>query len=131
MKFSESAYKTMEKIKKFNCDKIYDNEKIQPTTRYFKVVMNEIFYTLKKAYNGTSTVKTIRKMKRYYPFLSEEFSNWLETYSNSIDRNEDNYCNKVIYDLNDINNYLRAIIDYMSGMTDQYIVRIYNEIVSF
>lgn len=131
LKFSESAYKTMEKIKKFNYDKIYDNEKIQPTIRYFKVVMNEIFYTLKKAYNGTSTVKTIRKMKRYYPFLSEEFSNWLETYSNSIDRNEDNYCNKVIYDLNDINNYLRAIIDYMSGMTDQYIVRIYNEIVSF
>lgn len=131
LKFSESAYRTMEKIKKFNYDKIYDNEKIQPTIRYFKVVMNEIFYTLKKAYNGTSTVKTIRKMKRYYPFLSEEFSNWLETYSNSIDRNEDNYCNKVIYDLNDINNYLRAIIDYMSGMTDQYIVRIYNEIVSF
>lgn len=93
--------------------------------------MNEIFYTLKKAYNGISTVKTIRKMKRYYPFLSEEFSNWLETYSNSIDRNDDNYCNKVIYDLNDINNYLKAIIDYMSGMTDQYIVRIYNEIVSF
>ena len=30
-----------------------------------------------------------------------------------------------------INNYSRAIIDYMSGMTDQYIVRIYNEIVSF
>lgn len=131
LKFSDSAYKTMEKIKKFNYDKIYDNEKIQPTTRYFKVVMNEIFYTLKKAYNGISTVKTIRKMKRYYPFLSEEFSNWLETYSNSIDRNDDNYCNKVIYDLNDINNYLKAIIDYMSGMTDQYIVRIYNEIVSF
>lgn len=131
LKFSDSAYKTMEKIKKFNYDKIYDNEKIQPTTRYFKVVMNEIFYTLKKAYNGISTVKTIRKMKRYYPFLSEEFSNWLETYSNSIDRNDDNYCNKVIYDLNDMNNYLKAIIDYMSGMTDQYIVRIYNEIVSF
>lgn len=131
LKFSDSAYKTMEKIKKFNYDKIYDNEKIQPTTRYFKVVMNEIFYTLKKSYNGISTVKTIRKMKRYYPFLSEEFSNWLETYSNSIDRNDDNYCNKVIYDLNDINNYLKAIIDYMSGMTDQYIVRIYNEIVSF
>ncbi len=132
LKFSDDAYKIMEKIKKFNFEKIYDNEKIQPTIRYFKVIMNEIFYTLKKAYNGTSTVKSIRKMKRYYPFLSEEFSNWLETYSNAIDRNNDNnYCNKVIYDLNDINNYLRSIIDYMSGMTDQYIVRIYNEIVSF
>lgn len=131
LRFSEEAYNTMEKIKKFNYEKIYDNEKIQPTTRYFKVVMNEIFYALKNAYNGTATVKSIRKLKRYYPFLSEEFSNWLETYSNSIDRNNDKYCNKVIYDLTDINNYSKAIIDYMSGMTDQYIVRIYNEIVSF
>lgn len=131
LKFSEEAYNTMEKIKKFNNEKIYQNEKIQPTKRYFKVVMNEIFYALKNAYNGTATVKNIRKMKRYYPYLSEEFSNWLETYSNSIDRDNDNLCNKVIYDLNDINNYSRAIIDYMSGMTDQYIVRIYNEIVSF
>lgn len=131
LKFSEEAYNTMEKIKKFNYEKIYDNEKIQPTIRYFKVVMNEIFYALKNAYNGTATVKSIRKLKRYYPFLSDEFSNWLEIYSNSIDRNNDKYCNKVIYDLTDINNYSRAIIDYMSGMTDQYIVRIYNEIVSF
>lgn len=131
LKFSEGAYNTMQKIKKFNYEKIYDNEKIQPTIRYFKVVMNEIFYALKKAYNGTATVKNIKRMGRYYPFLSEEFSNWLETYSNASDKSDESYCNKVIYDLNDINNYLRAIIDYMSGMTDQYIVRIYNEIVSF
>lgn len=131
LKFSEGAYNTMEKIKKFNYEKIYDNERIQPTIRYFKVVMNEIFYVLKKAYNGTATIKNIRKLKRYYPYLSEEFSTWLETYSNVIDRSNNDYCNKVIYDLNDINNYSKSIIDYMSGMTDQYIVRIYNEIVSF
>ena len=41
------------------------------------------------------------------------------------------YFNKVVYDLNNIKNYSRAIIDYISGMTDQYIVRVYNEIVSF
>ena len=70
-------------------------------------------------------------MKRYYPVLSEEFSAWLETYANIEGRDEEKYFNKIVYDLNDIKNYCRAIIDYMSGMTDQYIVRIYNEIVSF
>jgi len=93
--------------------------------------MNEIFYTLKNAYNGIATIKSIRKLRRYYPFLSDEFANWLETYSNSVDRDNDKFCNKVIYDLNKIEDYLKSIIDYMSGMTDQYIVRIYNEIISF
>lgn len=131
LKFSEEAHFVMEKIRNFNNEKIYKNDKIQPTIRYFTVLMNEIFYTLKKEFNGTSTVKNIRKMKRYYPVLSEEFSDWLEEYSNSDGRDENKYFNKIVYDLNDIKNYSKAIIDYMSGMTDQYIVRTYNEIVSF
>ncbi len=131
LKFSKEAYDTMEKIRNFNNEKIYKNDKIQPTIRYFTVLMNEIFYTLKKEYNGTATLKNIKKMKRYYPVLSEAFSSWLETYSNVDGRDEEKYFNKVVYDLNDIKNYCMAIIDYMSGMTDQYIVRTYNEIVSF
>ena len=93
--------------------------------------MNEIFYTLKNEYNGLNTVKNIRKMKRYYPVLSEEFSSWLSVYSNAEYEDREEYANKMVYDLNNIKDYSRAIIDYMAGMTDQYIVRVYNEIVSF
>ena len=131
LKFSDEAHEIMTKIKAFNSEKIYKNEKIQPTIRYFKVLMNEIFYILKNEYNGTATIKNIRKLKRYYPNLSARFSSWLEAYSNSDDRDSSRYYNKVIYDLNDPKNYYRAIIDYMSGMTDHYIVNTYNEIVSF
>ncbi len=131
LRFSKEAFDTMEKIKKFNYEKIYRNDKIQPTIRYFTVVINEIFYTLKNEYNGTATLKNLKKMKRYYPVLSEEFSSWLETYANCDERDNNKYFNKVVYDLNNIKNYSRAIIDYISGMTDQYIVRVYNEIVSF
>lgn len=131
LKFSDEAYQTMTKIRKFNNERIYSHEKIQPTIRFFKVVMNEIFHTLKNEYNGISTLKNIRKMKRYYPHLSEEFAAWLEVYSNCDGRDNNKYSNKVIYDLNDIKNYSRAIIDYMGGMTDQYIVNVYNEIISF
>ena len=131
LKFSDEAFDTMEKIKKFNSEKIYKNDKIQPTIRYFTVLMNEIFYTLKNEYNGTATIKNIKKMKRYYPVLAEEFASWLEEFSNSADRDDNKYLNKIVYDLNNIKDYSRAIVDYMSGMTDQYIVRVYNEIVSF
>ena len=76
-------------------------------------------------------MKKYIKMKRYYPILANEFSNWLEKYSNCQDRDETKYFNKVIYDLNNIQDYCRAIIDYMSGMTDQYIISVYDEIVKF
>ena len=131
LKFSDEARQTMEKIRSFNNERIYKNEKIQPTIRYFTVLMNEIFYTLKREYNGTSTIKNIRKMKRYYPVLAEEFESWLEIYSNSDGRDNTKYANKIVYDLKDIKSYCKSIIDYISGMTDQYIIRIYNEIVSF
>ena len=129
LKFSDDAYEIMNKIKKFNSERIYKNEIIQPTIRYFTVLMNEIFYVLKKEYNGVDTIKNIKKLKRYYPYLSEEFSSWLKTYSN-CENGEKRY-HKTVYNLEDVKNYYKAIIDYMSGMTDQFIVRIYKEIVSF
>ena len=93
--------------------------------------MNELFYTLKKEYNGMNTIKNIKKMKRYYPELSERFANWLEKYCNTEDKDEKSFANKVIYDLNNEKDYYRAVIDYIAGMTDQYVVRIYNELISF
>ena len=70
-------------------------------------------------------------MGRYYPTLSEEFIGWISNYANIKEREEYEYNNKIIYNLKNINDYNRAIIDYISGMTDNYIVKIYNEIVSF
>jgi len=131
LKFSDEAYEIMEKIKQFNYKKIYNNEKIQPTTRYFKVLMNEIFYTLKKEYAGMNTIDNIYKLKRYYPELSDGFSGWLEKYTNSDKKDTEKYDNKIVYDLNNEKDYYRAIIDYIAGMTDQYVVRIYGELISF
>ena len=131
IRFSEEAAKTMNAIKQFNYEKIYRNEKINPTIRYFKVLMTEIFYTLKKEWNGKSTIFNLKRMKRYYPNLSYEFVNWLSEYSITDDRKPELYNNKIIYNLENLEDYCRAIIDYMSGMTDNYIVQVYNEIVSF
>ncbi|MBR3512386.1 MAG: HD domain-containing protein [Clostridia bacterium] len=129
--FSTEAFDTMTSIKKFNYEKIYRNEKINPTVRYFNVLMSEIFYTLKKEWNGKSTIFNLKRMKRYYPTLSYEFVNWLSDYIDTDDKDKDKYANKNIYNLENLEDYCRAIIDYMSGMTDNYIVSVYNEIVAF
>ena len=131
LKFSSEAMEVMKRIKDFNYEKIYRNSKIQPTIRYFKVLMNEIFYCLKSEFAGKNTINNLRKMGRYYPKLSEDFIRWISNYAITEDRISEEYDNKILYDLDNIKDYSRAIIDYMSGMTDKYIVQVYDEIVRF
>lgn len=131
LRFSEEAMNMMKTIKDFNYEKIYQNEKIHPSIRYFKMVMNEIFYCLKNEFAGKRTIYNLKQMGRYYPNLSKEFVSWLSNYAETEDRISANYNNKIIYHLENIQDYCRAIIDYISGMTDQYVIQIYNEIVRF
>ena len=131
LRFSDKAFETLKSIKEFNYKQIYKNVKISPSIRYFRLVINEIFYTLKNEFAGKNTIKNLKKMKRYYPNLSSEFIEWLSRYSNIEERDTNIYRNKLLYDLSNLEDYERAIIDYISGMTDQYIINVYNEIVSF
>lgn len=131
LRFSDKAFETLKSIKEFNYKQIYKNAKISPSIRYFRLVINEIFYTLKNEFAGKNTIKNLKKMKRYYPNLSSEFIEWLSRYSNIEERDTNIYKNKLLYDLSNLEDYERAIVDYISGMTDQYIINVYNEIVSF
>lgn len=129
--FSDEALEVMKLIKDFNYEKIYRNEKMMPTIRYFKVLMNEIFYCLKNEFDGKRTIYHLKNLGRYYPNLSQEFVAWLANYAKTEDRKETEYNNKIVYDLENEKDYCKAIIDYISGMTDSYISQIYKEIVCF
>lgn len=131
LKFSDEAQETIYRIRSFNNQNIYKHDKIKPTIRYFTVLINEIFYALRNEYNGKNTVKNLHKMQRYYPTLGAEFSGWLANYALTEDRKEKDYNNKIIYNLENLEDYNRAIVDYMSGMTDLYIVQIYNELINY
>lgn len=131
LRFSKQAMEVMKMIKDFNYQNIYRNEKILPSVRYFKIVMNEIFYCLQNEFNEKRTIYNLKKMERYYPNLSHEFVTWLSNYATTEDRNEEEYNNKIIYNLQNRDDYAKSIIDYISGMTDKYIIQIYDEIVRF
>lgn len=131
LKFSDEAFDIIYQIKQFNNEKIYKHDKIKPTIRYFTVIINELFYALRNEFNGKNTVKNLKKMKRYYPVLASEFVSWLSNYAVTEDRDEKLYANKIVYNLENLEDYNRAIVDYMSGMTDIYIVKIYNELINY
>ena len=118
--FSEEIFELIKEIKDFNYKYIYLSERLKPSTKYFELVLNQIYDTLNNSKEN---------LKRFYPELFKDFEDWLSYYWN-LPRNK-NAKNKAIFDLNDRNSYSQAIIYYIAGMTDNYAIDMYNKIVGF
>ena len=111
----------MNTLKEFNYKYIYLSERVIPSINYFKLVLNTLFDVYKRYFNEKEYVKKI------YPEIIDEFENWLELYWNT-DRNP--ICqNKIIFDINNKEDLYQAIIYFISGMTDNYAVDIFNKII--
>ena len=41
------------------------------------------------------------------------------------------YKNKVVYDIADQRSYYRAVIDYIAGMTDEFVTELFSELTRF
>lgn len=127
--FSEKTFELINELKKFNYKHIYRAEIIKPSIEYFKIIINEIYNILKNLYDGNRTYINIQNLKKFYPNLMSSFEEWLQNYWN-LDRKEI-FKNDVIINMSNEKEYYKAIIYYISGMTDNFAIDIYNEIVRF
>ena len=123
LKFSDKAFSFMKKLKEFNYKYIYLDERLKPSTDYFSLILNKIYNTLKKYYNEKEHIKKL------YPEIIADFENWLKMYWNA-ERQESNK-NKVVFNIENEKDICQAIIYYISGMTDNYAIDIFNKIVRF
>lgn len=121
--FSSKMFELVNEIKRFNYKNIYLREKLVEATKFFELVLKSIYEFLKKSY------KNREEMRKIAPELFADFENWLKNYW-SMERYPFNK-NKVVFDADDEKDYYRAIIYYISGMTDNYAVEMYNKIIRF
>lgn len=127
--FSEETFNLVKEIKAFNYKNIYLSERIKPGRRYFNLVINEIFNTLKSAYDGKNTIAKFEKMKKVYPTVFEGFEQWLSNYWN-LQRNN-TFQNDIIINVENEKDFSKSIIYYISGMTDNFAINEYNKIIGF
>lgn len=127
--FSEETFNLVKEIKSFNYKNIYKAPRISASTRYFRILLHEIYHTLKSAYSGKNTRKKIQEMKTIYPEIFTKFENWLENYW-TYSRNEKNI-NQILFNIENEKDYNKAIIYYISGMTDNFAIDTYNKIIGF
>ena len=129
LKLSNEALELMNKLKAFNYKYIYSADILKPSVQFFDICLKQIYETLKSGYDGENTFNKLNELEKYYPKVIKAFSEWLKCYVNVGDRKY--LKNKVVFDLNNEKDYYDAIIYYISGMTDQYAIDTYNEIIQY
>ena len=127
--FSDETFNLLKEIKDFNYKHIYTARKIKPAIRYFSIVLNEIYFTLKSTYDGKNTAYKMRKLKKMYPEVVGNFQEWLENYWNQQRKNDNQ--NDIIVNMDDEKSFSKAIIYYISGMTDNFAIDTDNKIIGF
>lgn len=129
--FSEECFTLLNNIKKFDYEKIYLTDKVRKGDNFFSLILNEFYEILKSAYNGSKTLESLEKLEHLYPTLISTFISWIMCYWNLTDRNNTNLKNKIIVNMDNPQDYYKAIIYFISGMTDNFAIDTYMESISF
>ena len=127
--FSEKGFKLINTLKSFNYKNIYLHHRLKPSNDYFRLIINEIYNTLKYAYDGDKTLNKLEKMEKTYARVFANFKDWLSNYW-SMPRKEI-YKNYELFDITNEKDFSLAIILYIAGMTDNFAIETYNNIIDF
>jgi len=129
--FSSESLEKINKLKAFNYKHIYEINKFNRSTKYLELLVNEIYSILKSAYAKENTLQELQKLEKEYPEIISRFIDWIQVYWNLTDRTNTNLKNKVLYNMNNEKDYYRAIISFISGMTDNYAMKLFDAIIGF
>lgn len=119
----------MNKIKDFNYKNIYSSERLKPSNRYFNLVINEIYNTLKRCYEGKNTLNNLKILSKTYSKLGNNFIDFIHNYYDL--GNRENLKNDILFSIDNEKDFYQTIIYYISGMTDNFATETYNEIIHF
>lgn len=128
--FSDNYLEFINLIKKFNYQNIYHHERLKNYKKYVNLIIESIFEAHKDFYEGKKTLSKLDKIRSIYPRTHKVFNEWLRKYSN-CDKRGRRYRNELLYDITNDRDYLLAVIEYISGMTDNFAINIFSELITF
>ena len=131
--FSDENFELMNQVKSFIVEKVCMHKRLEPFMEYANLVIRSVYKFLKDYYDGDNTINRLKRDTKLYPTLIVDFRKWIIKYSNYDPdlRVVRKYKNKIIYDINNYMDYKQAIIDFISGATDKYIMKVYNDLITF
>jgi dGTPase len=139
--FSDEYFKFILELKKFNFASIYNHWRLKAFATYSSDIIKTVFETLQRVKPYVENGRVIQAL-RYCPKLSSTFEDWLIKHANYrpfliekhsfVDKKATlRYNTPQIFDIYDNESYTKCVIEYISGMTDQFAIEVYEEIISF
>ena len=139
--FSDEYFRFILELKKFNFAHIYNHWRLSEFAIYAENVIGTIFRTLQRTKPFAESGRIAHAL-RAYPTLFATFEDWLIRYTayqpfiperhTFVDKKQIlKYNTRIVFDLHDEESFTKCIIEYISGMTDQFAIKIYEEIISF
>lgn len=136
---SQRFLEQINNIKSFNYEHIYGHERFVPFKEYSRLVISQLFEVLMKTYDDKHSWLIIEEKKKHYPILMDSFIRWLAMYCETsiVPKGELldlalNCENKKIYGkLENEKVYARAVLDFISGMTDRFAIQVFNELLNY
>jgi dGTPase len=132
LSFSPEYYELIKRVKAFNYEHIYQYWRIEEFKKHAQVVIDTLFLTLKRLYKRVSSTRNHSALEEF-PLLRKYFEEWLIKYSDYDIRKRErlHFTNDIIYTLESEESYILSVIHFISGMTDFFALRVYDEIISF
>lgn len=133
IRLGERMLEMMNEIKRFNYEHIYKNPELDCFGRYSELVIDSLFDLLCEAYDEIApenTLERLRESKKRGRELCGSFADWLDRFC-LFDPQPEYASMPVFGRLGSVETYKRAIIDYISGMTDSYAIAAFNEMITF
>ncbi|MCR5613562.1 deoxyguanosinetriphosphate triphosphohydrolase family protein [Treponema sp.] len=134
--FSDEYFKFILELKKFSFTKIYSHWRLKEFQNYARDVIETIYRTLMRTQMYVKNGRVGAALK-YFPKLFAEFEMWLVKYTNYLPQRQRDkkqlyrFDTKQVFDITNDESFQKCIIEFISGMTDQYAIEIYEEIVQF
>ena len=131
--FSPAYFKFMKKLKSFNFANIYNHWRLQEFEHYAIVIIHTIYRLLCQTQPFVPSQKVGFCLKQY-PLLSATFEDWLVKYTSyNLEKRANIKFDSIqpVFDLSQPDSFNKCIIEFISGMTDQFAITIHEEIISF
>lgn len=128
---SPTAYTIMKEILAFNYQYIYVIKRVQVHTNYVKLLLTSLFDLLYDYGLSDGLVASLKADELSFPKTLSHYLSWLEKYAliDGITRSERQQ-NMIVYDFkHDPQAFVKSVIDYLSGMTDTFLIAAFNELL--
>lgn len=134
---SPTMEEVLKEIKAFNYANIYCSPRLRSYEKYAQLIISSLFDTLMPYYEEMDTFKRLEEDNFHHRKFIKDFAEYLATYCNlegpipnwtfKFAQNLKN--NKIYGRLETKEIYYRAVIDFIAGMTDNYAVDAFNQLL--